>query len=517
MFGLHVNEMAEIELKKLVTDYERQIIIGQPTTEGETTVSGIEPAAPELLEAFAEDNTRTIMQFGCGDWTISLVHVDIPSWKVGERIESMQKFQAIAGAEGWVERNARLNFLQLPVTDPLQEQQWALEKMGAPAAWSRLAELGQNGTRRSNDSAAPVKVAIVDWGVFTGHEDLRKAKISGKNILHPSKSWNDENGHGTLLTGTIAAVANGLGIVGMTKGTEISALKFVDARSTPTAGLAAIAVCEAVCSGAKVINASWDIGLDTSETLRRAIKYAAKNNVTFVAAAGNSGSNNARDPVLPASYNFDNVIPVMASDRNGEKPGFSNYGSNVDIAAPGVDIMSTHPYLTDPENQPDGGLGIAYRNYSGTSASAAHVTGAIALLLQLDPGLKPRQIKEHLVASAMRTPDLEGKCRAGGYLDLRRAILGPLAVIIPRGGERLRRGTLCEVEWRSDYETKLVRKRLLAVFDLQTMTTVGTPVEVGPEGQIHLELPDVKVRRAVIRIKSDNGLFHADSKPFSII
>src|SRR2546427_664276 len=182
---------------------------------------------------------------------------------------------------------------------------------------------------------------------------------------------------------------------------------------------------------AVIINASWDVGFD-SMVLRNAIEKAEAAGVLIVAAAGNSASDNDRSPTYPASYNYSNVISVMATDEVDEWAWFSNYGEKtVHLAAPGVRILSTYPYFLSPPRP----RYVAYRFFSGTSAAAAFVSGAAALLKHLNPQWTPLLLREHIMASAEGVQGLRRRCASGGRLSFRRAVVGPLKVLKPGGGD----------------------------------------------------------------------------------
>ena len=299
-------------------------------------------------------------------------------------------------------------------SDPLYREQWALHKMDAEKAWQCLDKV---------PSWKPVTVAIVDCGIQCDHQDLDKDMVIGHCVIPPDyDDFSDDDGHGTMLAGTIGAVAgNGRGGRGVVPKVRLMAVKFIDVRTPPMTGNAVKAIKYAVEHGAKIINASWDVGLNNPK-LQEVIEYAGSKGVLVVVAAGNDGSDIGSYLTCPASYApLDNMISVMATDKNDGKPGFSNYGDKVDIAAPGVNIVSTVPYLCRPPTSPRS-YGPAYRSYSGTSASAAHVSGAAALLLSINPGLKPKEIRERLIASVTDVPDLHRYCLAGGRLNLHRAV-----------------------------------------------------------------------------------------------
>jgi len=215
-----------------------------------------------------------------------------------------------------------------------------------------------------------------------------------------------------MLAGTVGAISNNaLGIAGAEWPIRLMAVKFHDVRRPPTALYGAAAIVWAVLHGARVINAAWDVGLPLV-FLRLAIQFAGLARVVFVAGAGNDGLDNDVLPTYPASYNLPNVISVMASDEEDDKPGFSNYGAmTVHLAAPGVRILSTHSYLLTPQ----------WRMYSGTSPACAHVAHAAALVSALHPGWTPAQIRARLIATA--DPSRWLTCVAHGRLNLAQAIV----------------------------------------------------------------------------------------------
>jgi len=310
--------------------------------------------------------------------------------------------------------------------------------MDVEPAWKRIAELPVR---------APVTVAIIDSGIKKDHEDLDQNFITGFRIIPPANNdFGDDTGHGTMLAGTIAAIGkNDLGITGQASNVRILAIKITDAKTAPTALAAALGILYAVNNGAKVINASWHLLDDSNGLLPLAILEAGLLGCVFVTAAGNYGSNNTKVPTLPASYAFADMVVAMASDRHDGKCWFSNYGSNVDLAAPGIRVVSTGLYYANP----------AYREYSGTSTAAAHISGAAALLLAIDDWT-PRELREQLVASARPSRRLRGTCRAEGRVDLSRAIVGPFAVTSPSGGQPLTRGSPVVVRWDRLYAAPIV-------------------------------------------------------------
>jgi thermitase len=229
---------------------------------------------------------------------------------------------------------------------------------------------------------AGAKVGIVDTGIAAGHEDLagKVADCAGVRsfgiilglfanpTIDPGRCV-DDNGHGTHVAGTIAARANnGRGVTGVAFNSPLAVCKALDASGGgPTAG---IANCITYLSqvGAKVI--SMSLGGTGSTALANAVANASQSAV-LVAAAGNSG-----DATLSYPAGYPQVVSVAATDRNDARASFSTFNADVEIAAPGVDILSTWS---------DGG----YRTLSGTSMSTPHVAGVAAIIAGQSPGAGP--------------------------------------------------------------------------------------------------------------------------------
>jgi subtilisin family serine protease len=151
-------------------------------------------------------------------------------------------------------------------------------------------------------------------------------------------------------------------------------------------------------------NNSWGGG-GYSQGLRDAIGRANASQILFVAAAGNSGSNNDSAASYPSNYDVANVVAVAAINSSGALASWSSYGpTTVDLGAPGVGIWSTTASNT-------------YSSYSGTSMATPHVTGAAALYASTHPGATAAQIKNAILSSVISTASLSGKTLTGGRLD----------------------------------------------------------------------------------------------------
>lgn len=271
--------------------------------------------------------------------------------------------------------------------------QWGLPRIKADRAWDL--------TRGD----ASVVIAVVDTGVMTTHPDLADNLVAGFNTITQTSNVADDHGHGTHVAGIAAAVTdNGLGLAGVAGNSKIMPLKAMGANGSGLTSDIAEAIVWAADNGADVINLSLGSPY-FSQVLQDAINYAYNLGAVVVVAAGNENTNALR---YPAACN--NVITVAATDANNLKASFSNYGSHIDVAAPGVGILSTTR---------DGGYGYM----QGTSMATPFVSGAVALIKAYRPQLTPAQIETLLGITAI---DLgaAGKDIYFGYglIDVERAL-----------------------------------------------------------------------------------------------
>ncbi|MCL0068911.1 S8 family serine peptidase [Thermodesulfovibrionales bacterium] len=216
-----------------------------------------------------------------------------------------------------------------------------------------------------------VIIAVIDTGVNYNHPELdgnmwtNPAELTGvtgvdddeNGFIDDIRGWdffdNDNDpmdfcGHGTHVAGTIAAQGNNLaGITGVMWEAQIMALKISGVKAFAATSDIVQAINYAVAEGAHIINASWGgyVGTDApGDALRDAIEDAGTAGVLFVAAAGNDGTCNDATPFFPASYSLDNIISVAATNQHDNLTPWSNYGAtSVDVAAPGVSVLSTIP------------------------------------------------------------------------------------------------------------------------------------------------------------------------------
>ncbi|QQG43314.1 MAG: S8 family serine peptidase [Candidatus Daviesbacteria bacterium] len=263
-----------------------------------------------------------------------------------------------------------------------------------------------------NNYGDGIGVAVIDTGIDLDHPDLAGNILANVNCIRPLRKGDDDNGHGTHVAGTIAALQNNLGVVGVAPQAKLMAVKVLDSRGSGTWS-SVICGIDWVTQNAskfniKVANMSLggggqsdnNCGSSNQDALHQAICRSASAGITYVAAAGNS--NQDAGLMVPAAYD-DALITVSAlSDSDGLAGGlgsattygaddtfasFSNFGSVVDLAAPGVSINSTW-------------VGGRYKSISGTSMASPHVAGTAALYLKSNPGATWTQVRDSLKALA---------------------------------------------------------------------------------------------------------------------
>ncbi|TDD60395.1 hypothetical protein E1263_11235 [Kribbella antibiotica] len=257
-------------------------------------------------------------------------------------------------------------------------------------------------------------VAVLDTGVDAGHPDLVGHLVPGVNTTSPNRGPIDDNGHGTMTLGIIAAAANNkAGVAGIGWNVKAMPVKVLRADGSGDDLDVVEGIDWAVAHGAKVINMSLSGGTD-STIMHDAVKRAVAKGVTIVVAAGNQGLGLPR---YPAAY--PEVITVGATDPGGNLVGFSSYGDWVDVAAPGTDILSTGVRsMTPPQNVP-------YWYCTGTSCSAPIVSGIAALIKNKWPTLTPDQIKARIKSAARDAgPRGADKFYGAGVLDAYGALGG---------------------------------------------------------------------------------------------
>jgi serine protease len=260
-------------------------------------------------------------------------------------------------------------------SDPYRGQQWDLSKISTGDAWQRSTGTG-------------VTVAVIDSGVDASHPDLAGHVLTGYNVMTGQAGPStDALGHGTHVAGTIAAVTgNAVGVAAIAPDARILPIKVLGDDGKGYMSDTATGIVYAADHGAKVINMSLGATAQV-EAVTNAITYARSKGVVVVAAAGNYRQNGSPTTWPGADPG---VIGVAATDANDKVGSFSNAGSYVDVAAPGVDILSTYPVA-------QGG----YMFMSGTSMASPHVAAVAALVEAYRPGLSPDQVERAIEGTAL--------------------------------------------------------------------------------------------------------------------
>ncbi len=276
--------------------------------------------------------------------------------------EATEYYEHTTGV-AYAEPNHIVRALETVPDDPGLPEQWGLDRIQAPAAWDIV-----TGT-------SDILVAIIDTGIDYTHPDLDDGRYAGGyDFVNDDNDPMDDEGHGTHVAGIATAnTDNGVGVAGLAWNSQFMGVKVLDAQGVGSDFDLAEGIRYAADHGAHVANMSLGSPF-TSRSVEEAMQYAHSKGVVMACAAGNSGSSGVHYPAAHDPY----CLAVAASDRNDERAGFSSYGPEVDVAAPGVDILST--------------TGGSYQSWSGTSMATPHVAGLAALILSRDPGLSVDQV-----------------------------------------------------------------------------------------------------------------------------
>jgi subtilisin family serine protease len=359
---------------------------------------------------------------------ISLLEITDQNKTVDEILESLNKYDQVVE---YAEPDYMMQIDSIP-NDPKFGQLWGLHNTGQSGGTNDADIDASEAWNKNTDSS--VVVGIIDTGIDYNHEDLaaniwvNPNEIAGNGIdddnngyiddVHGINAINDggdpmdDQGHGTHVSGTIGGVGNnGIGVTGVNWNVKMMGLKFLDKDGSGWSSDAIKALEYAIMMktqhnvNIKLTSNSWGGG-GSSQAMRDAIEASQNAGMLFIAAAGNSGTDNDANPHYPSSYDLLSVIAVASTDRNDNLSSFSCFGANsVDLAAPGSDILSSTP-------------GNQYASYSGTSMATPHVAGAAALLWAANPSYSYAEIKAKLMSSVDQLAGLSGKMISGGRLNI---------------------------------------------------------------------------------------------------
>ncbi|MBL7664830.1 MAG: S8 family serine peptidase [Bacteriovoracaceae bacterium] len=389
---------------------------------------------------FSHMSVKQKLKLGFGDFVLLKVDEknllttlqDLSQLGEIEYAEPNYIYQPIMESESLLQKISRLT-----TDDPSFDKLWGLHNTGTnepdrnggytPIVGVAGADINALKAWEITRGSRKVKIAVIDTGVDLKHPDLiqnlwlNQAEaegeagvdddgngfiddIHGYDFANKDGDPQDDHGHGTHCSGTIAATHNNNeGVAGVMAEATIVAVKFLGTQGGTTVD-AISSVDYATSLDVDIMSNSWGGGGE-SQALKEAIQKAAEKNILFVAAAGNSSSNNDVTPHYPSNYEVNNVISVAAMNSAEELAYFSCYGRNtVHVAAPGHNILSTV-------------LDANYAIYSGTSMATPHVSGVLGLLVANEGRSDVTAVRERLMATTNEASLFRRKVASGGRVD----------------------------------------------------------------------------------------------------
>ncbi len=352
------------------------------------------PAGPpdmvEVLVGFHGRPDRGVAQSFGGEVTRGFRHLDVLTVRISER--------ALPALEGhpqvrYVEPNGEVWADQ---TVP-----WGIDRVFGEETFS----FPTWGMSRGSG----VGVAVLDTGIDRTHGDLSENVAGGTNTIDHTHWYDDGNGHGTHVAGTIAAVDNAIGVVGVAPSVSLYGVKVLSDSGGGTWESVAAGIDWVIDNKAaiSVINMSLG-GSAHSQTLQDACDLAFSEGILLISSAGNNGLVNGRGDNVGYPARYSSVIAVAASDSSNRRARFSSTGPAVELIAPGVSVLSTVP-------------GDGYASYSGTSMAAPHVAGAAALVFGADTSLGNGDVRM-ILAQTAQDLGLEANHQGHGLVRADRAV-----------------------------------------------------------------------------------------------
>lgn len=253
-----------------------------------------------------------------------------------------------------------------------QTQDWGIRKTNAPESW------------KAGFTGKGIKVAVVDTGI-SNHVDLEIS--GGVSLVSYTKSYADENGHGTHVAGIVGARNNTYGTVGIAPDASLFAVKVMDSTGSGYVSDVIAGIDWSITNKMDIINLSLGTSRHSS-MLESIVNKAFNNGILVVAAAGNNGTSDGSGDTVEYPARYASVIAVAATDSANRRGSFSATGSTIEVAAPGVSVLSTHP-------------GNRYASMSGTSMASPYVAGNIALLKEAFPNSNAMEIRKMLQESVI--------------------------------------------------------------------------------------------------------------------
>ncbi len=296
-------------------------------------------------------------------------------------------------------------FSSIELNDCQSSQQWALSQISLHDAW------------HISTGSVKVNVGIIDTGIDWTHPDLKNnidtqlsVDFSKEAETGEAEPLVDRNGHGTHVAGIIGAVGNNnIGISGVCWNINLISIKISNSKYYDFSRLVD-ALLYAEEQKIPLLNLS-STSLATSPDFQKAVEQYSG---LLICGAGNDGKPLYATNSYPSNFGYDHILSVGSSDKNDKKCGFSNYSKNqVDVFAPGEDILSTYPLALDSSG---------YKVMSGTSMATPYVTGLAALIKSYKPHISREGIKSTIMIYSDLISDLESCCVSGGRINAKKAL-----------------------------------------------------------------------------------------------
>ena len=344
-----------------------------PPAGASPAAAGSEAVAGRVLVQYRTDTpgeTRASLERAHGLTKVKKldrIDVEVLQTRPGNEAATIAALQR-SGRVVFAERDGRTTAAAVTPNDPWWPQQWSPVKVNAPQAWS------------VTTGSSTVVVAVLDTGV-SSHPDLSGKLTAGYDFINRDSFPIDDNGHGTLAAGVVGALSNnGIGVAGLCWRCQVMPVKVLAADGSGSYSALSEGIVWAADRGAEVISMSLS-GADDSASLRSAVQYARTKGAVLTAAAGNAGCDCRSFPAA-----FPEVISVGASSTSDARATYSNYGSWVDVAAPGTNFTTT--------------MSGVYDSFSGTSSATPVVAGVLGLLRSAAPLASVAAIETALLSTA---------------------------------------------------------------------------------------------------------------------
>lgn len=364
----------QLIIKRKIPDFESNSL----STFSKHRIKSINKLGVEVIQVPPDISVKEYMREIASDPTVEYVEPNyIRRIAMLDPIEDAKFSNDILDNQNLLQKNDSTKRPENMFNDPNIKQQYGLISVNAAKAWG------------VSTGSEKVIVAVIDTGVDLEHPDLKGNLVKGFTTVKGIFSPNDDNGHGTHVSGIVAALSNNsTGISGLAPKCKIMPIKVLSGKGEGNDSDIAEGIIWSVDHGANIINLSLGGG-GSGKTLENAMTYAYKNNVLVIAAMGNNGSN---VKTYPAAYK--NVIAVAATDSKNKVAPFSNYGEWVSVSAPGLKIYSTFPtYKVELSRY---NIDTTYGTLSGTSMATPYVAGLAALIYSKNPSMNRSDVRKKI-------------------------------------------------------------------------------------------------------------------------